>query len=488
MSLGVALTNARASLQTTARQIDISGRNIAGAGDPNYSRKVAHTSQLANGSPSVVLVTRAVDTGLIQRVLASNSSTSAQQAVLDAVDRLHETIGDTDSGTSPAATILALASALQTQANSPADRSLGPATVAAAEALVTSLTNATETVMATRIDADVGMATSVGRINDILGQLEPLNASIVNGTFSGQDVTGLLDQRDSLIAQLSEEIGVSTVHRADNGVAIFTESGVPLFETTARVVAFEASPALAPGVTGNTVYIDGVPVTGANATMPIRTGNLAGLASFRDEIAPAYQAQLDEMARGLIEAFAESDQSGGGGPDLAGLFTYAGGPTLPATGTLLSGLAASIRVNPAVIPAQGGSFDRVRDGGINGASYLYNATAAASYPDRLEQMIDEIGAARVFDAASALESGVSLGDFGTASVSWLEDLRQTTSVALEYQNTLLTRATDALSSASGVNMDDEYAKQLQLEQSYAASSKLIGIIKQLYDTLLGAVE
>ena len=30
MSLSVALTNARASLQTTARQIDISGRNIAG--------------------------------------------------------------------------------------------------------------------------------------------------------------------------------------------------------------------------------------------------------------------------------------------------------------------------------------------------------------------------------------------------------------------------------------------------------------------------
>jgi flagellar hook-associated protein 1 FlgK len=154
----------------------------------------------------------------------------------------------------------------------------------------------------------------------------------------------------------------------------------------------------------------------------------------------------------------------------------------------LSGIAASIRVNPAVIPSQGGSYDRVRDGGINGASYQYNATGATSFPDRLEQMMDELGAARAFDAAAAaLESGVSIGDFGTASISWLEDLRQTTSVALEYQNTLLTRATDALSSASGVNMDDEYAKQLQLEQSYAASSKLIGIIKQLYDTLLGAM-
>jgi flagellar hook-associated protein 1 FlgK len=487
MSLGVALTNARASLQTTAKQIDISGRNIAGADDPNYTRKIAQATQLANGSTGVAAVTRAVDFGLIQRVLASNSSTTAQQAVLDAVDRLHETIGDTNSGTSPAARTLALAGALQAQANSPADRSLAPATVAAAEALVTSLAGATETVMSTRIDADVAMATSVDRINDLLGQLAALNTSVVHGTISGQDVTAFLDQRDGVIAQLSEEIGVTTVQRTHNDIAVFTESGVPLFDTSARVVAFEPSPALAPGITGNTVFIDGVPVTGANATMPVRTGNLAGLARFRDEIAPAYQAQLDEMARGLVAAFAESDQSGGGGPDLAGLFTYSGGPALPATGTLLSGIAASIRVNPAVIPSQGGSYDRVRDGGINGASYQYNATAAASFPDRLEQMMDELAAARAFDVSAGLESGVSIGDFGTASISWLEDLRQTTSVALEYQNTLLTRATDALSSASGVNMDDEYAKQLQLEQSYAASSKLIGIIKQLYDTLLGAM-
>jgi flagellar hook-associated protein 1 FlgK len=146
-----------------------------------------------------------------------------------------------------------------------------------------------------------------------------------------------------------------------------------------------------------------------------------------------------------------------------------------------------LRVNPALDPSQGGTLDRLRDGGINGVDYRYNTTAAASFSDRLDGLIAEIGNARAFDSGAGLQSGVSVLDFGTASVAWLEDLRQATATGVAYQSTLLAHTTDALSNASGVNIDEEYAKQLQLEQSYAASSKLIGIIDQLFKTLLEAV-
>jgi flagellar hook-associated protein 1 FlgK len=103
-------------------------------------------------------------------------------------------------------------------------------------------------------------------------------------------------------------------------------------------------------------------------------------------------------------------------------------------------------------------------------------------------LIGQLDAGRAFDTATAIETGISVRGFGTASISWLEDLRQTTSIAVDYQSTLLSHASDALSNASGVNVDDEYAKQLQLEQSYAASSKLIAIINQIFDSLLAAVD
>ena len=55
------------------------------------------------------------------------------------------------------------------------------------------------------------------------------------------------------------------------------------------------------------------------------SGRLIGLAAVRDTYAVTYQNQLDEIARGLIEAFAESDQSASPSlPDAPGLFTYPG--------------------------------------------------------------------------------------------------------------------------------------------------------------------
>ncbi len=57
------------------------------------------------------------------------------------------------------------------------------------------------------------------------------------------------------------------------------------------------------------VTVDGVPITGASSPMAIQSGALAGLADLRDTVAPEYQAQLDQIAGGLVNAFAESDQS-----------------------------------------------------------------------------------------------------------------------------------------------------------------------------------
>ena len=485
MSLSVAFNNARTSLTTTAKQISVSGRNITGATDPNYARKTALQVTGADGSAHIVGVARATNLALFYRVIGTQSGASGQEALLSGIGRLATTIGDTADGASPAALVGALRNAVQGLADSPSSRSGAQAVVSAANDLVSALGTASDTILSVRAEADAAMADSVGTINDLLAKFTTLNTQIVHGTVNGADVTQAMDDRDAILGQLAEEIGVTVVMRSDNDIALYTDGGVTLFDRSPRSVAFAASNSLPAGTQGNAVFIDGVPVTGDSATMPLRAGRIAGLATLRDEVAPTYQTQLDEMARGLIGAFAEADQSGGGGPDLAGLFTWTGGPALPAPG--VPGLAARLSVNAAVDPAQGGSLDRLRDGGMNGADYSYNLAGMASFADRLTDVLEGLGAARSFDAAAGIGTGVSVLDFATASVGWLEQLRSTTSQSAEYQNTLLSRATEALSNATGVNVDDEYALQLQLEQAYSASSKLIAVLQQLFDQLLDAV-
>ncbi len=57
---------------------------------------------------------------------------------------------------------------------------------------------------------------------------------------------------------------------------------------------------------------------------PIQSGALAGYAELRDTLAPQYQAQLDQIAGGLIDAFAESAQTAPDYPDCAGPFHHDG--------------------------------------------------------------------------------------------------------------------------------------------------------------------
>ncbi len=483
MSLTAALHTARSSLQATSTQISVSGRNISGADDPAYSRKLATTTTTADGAARIPQISRAADAPLYTRMLDATARASGEQTMLEGLQRLAETIGDPELQQSPAAKIGAFATAVAQYANAPDDALFGQNVVTAGRDLADTLNTAASAVISVRRDADADMATSVARINHLLGQFSEFNSAVVAGTVLGTDVTDMLDKRDGVVAALSEELGVATIRRENNDLAIYTDSGVTLFEGHARTVSFEPTHIYLADTPGNAVTIDGVPVTSEAAGMPLRDGRLASLARLRDDVSATYQLQLDEIARGVITAFAELDQSGAGGPALAGVFD-AGDTTIPDAGT--AGVAGRFRLNPAVDPALGGSVELIRDGGINGAAYRYNGSSSAGFPDRLLDLAVANTSAQSFASESGLASPSGLADFASASVGWLESLRQSATIDAEYQASVLARSSEALSNATGVNLDDEYANQLQLERSYAASAKLISIIDELFKTLLAS--
>ncbi|MFY9290999.1 MAG: flagellar hook-associated protein FlgK [Methylorubrum rhodinum] len=488
MGLTLALNTARASLAATSNQIAVSARNVAGAGDPGYSRKIAALVGTGNGGV-VVSITRATDAALYARTLSANAASARGEALLDGLTDLARTVGDTTDPTSPAARFAGFEAALQAAANQPDSTELARAAIDSAKALAGSLNDAAGAVHAARARTDAGIADSVARINDLLGQFERANAAVTRGLALGADATDALDDRDRILTALSQEVGVTAIAREGGDVALYTDGGVPLFDRGARKVTFSATTTFAAGTTGAAVVIDGVPVTGANSPMPLASGRLAGLAAFRDEAAPAYEAQLDAMANGLIAAFAETDAIAPNGGPRAGLFTNGASALLPdgsAAGRL--GLAGRIAINAAVDPDRGGNVALLRTGGMNGTDYRDLAAGTdAAYAGRLRALVSGLTATRSFDASLGLGTSLSLADFAEGSAGWIEDLRKDASETASYQKTLLSRANEALSNVAGVNGDDETALTLQLERSYTASAKLISVVNDLLKTLLDAV-
>jgi flagellar hook-associated protein 1 FlgK len=216
---------------------------------------------------------------------------------------------------------------------------------------------------------------------------------------------------------------------------------------------------------------------------------LACYVTLRYTLSSQYHAQLDQIAGGLINAFAESDQSANPTfPPLPGLFTTPGATSLPAT-TAATGLAAAIEVNPNADPSSGGNATLLRDGGISNPgnpAYTYNSSGAAAYTGRIQELVGAASAARSFDPSAGLGASSSLTDYTNASVSWLQGENTHASNASSYQNALATQATSALSNATGVNLDAEMTKMLNLENAYASSAKLLTTVNSMFTALLQA--
>jgi flagellar hook-associated protein 1 FlgK len=243
---------------------------------------------------------------------------------------------------------------------------------------------------------------------------------------------------------------------------------------------------LQPGQPGGALRIDGIPFTGAQGAK--LGGALGGALQVRDVIAPSFGRQIDEVARGLIETFAEADQSSAASaPALAGLFTYSGGPGLPVAGVVVPGMARSIRVNPNGDPAQGGDLARLRDGNLSAPgnpSYNYNPSGATGFSGRLRQLAGDLSSARTFDVAAGLGTDKNLLQFATDSAGWLESERASAADDLQQKQVLSERAAGAWHSAVGINLDEELTTLMSLEKSFQASSRMISTVSAMFDALL----
>jgi flagellar hook-associated protein 1 FlgK len=483
--LSLAHDIAKSGIGFAARDTGVVSRNVVSANNPDASTKMLHGEWRPNGGVAASGVTRAVDMALFERSLNLASVEAAQTAVLAGVTRLSEQIGDPADMRSPAARLAEFKDRLQIYASEPYEQRLAAGAVQSAVEFANALMGASATVLDERRGVDQEIALAVEALNSRLSEFEQLNRSIVTGTLAGRDVTDWMDDRDALIREIAEIVDIRQIARANNDVVLTTQSGLVLFEKVPRDVSFDPSGNLTGYQAGNSVLIDGVPVTVQEA--PANPGGqLGGLLRVRDVEFTIFQRQLDELANGVIQAFAETDVATAGAlPPVAGLFTHAGGPGLPVSN---EGLALSLEVADAYNLEAGGDPRLLRDGGAGGPSYVANTSGASGYGERLLALIDAISEPRTFDAAAAIEPNGSIEEFATASAAWVEARRAAATSDAEMAATALQRTREAWHNVVGINLDDQLATLISLEQSYQASSRLLSVVDRLFDTLFAATD
>ena len=323
--------------------LDTVGQNVANASTPGYVEEqvqlgavgsVQHpgfdesASQMPGDGVEVAGVQRLSNTYLQQRSFTEQGNQgllSAQQTGLQAVQ---ENFPE-PSTTGISAQLTQFWQDWSTLANNPSDAATRSTLVEDATSLTSSL-NQTSTSLSTLSQQTVQSITStLTQVNRETGQIASLNQQILAGSGSGANasanVNELEDQRDELISQLSNQIGVNVTYNSDG---------------TAEVNA--GSEALVSGVTSQTLSLatGGPPyslLSGQDgSTFQPTSGELAGSLSVVNQYVPGYQASLDQVAQSLMGSVNHLMSTG---YDLNG---NQGSPFFLGTG------ASDIKVNPAV--------------------------------------------------------------------------------------------------------------------------------------------
>jgi flagellar hook-associated protein 1 FlgK len=485
MSLASALSTAQSIFTNSGTQSAVSAKNIANAQNPDYTRRSAMVVTGGNGA-IIGDITRSYSEPLLRQTIASSSIASGQRTVLDGLTEIKNLMGGNNNELSPAKLIAAFRNNLDAFAGKANDTGIGIAFISSARDVAAGLNIASDKLQQIRKDADDQIKQNVTDLNALLAKFETVNNQVKNAVSSGTDPNDSLDERDGLVKKISEIVGVTSYTRGGNDMVLYTTDGTTLFEAVPRKVTFQQTAAFDAATNGNGVYIDGVALKAGDSGNTTAKGSLQAHMQIRDKIAPTFQSQLDEIARGLITSFAETGPTGALAPR-TGLFTYkdAAGvqqTAIPAAGTIVPGLASKIFVNPVVVPPAG-TPDKVRDGGINGATYVVN-TGGSSYGDLLDKYNQNLTGPMVFDTDTEIADAPDVLSFAADSMGWLEQLRSTATAADETKTAMLSRSLEAFSSNTGVSLDEELSLLLDIEQSYKAGAKLMSTVDDMMKALL----
>ena len=475
MSLTAAMKTAQSSFSNVGLQSAVASKNIANASNPNYARRAAVLATASSGA-SVVETQRAQNEALLKQNLLSISKSSGQDTLLSGLTQMKMMLGGEDYELSPSTYLAKLRDNLQTFADKPNEVSLAETVVSDAVDVANSLNSTSLALQKARAEADADIDTSVTELNRLLSEFQTYNDKVRQGTAAGTDVNDALDQRDKLLTDISSIIGVTTVTRTNNDLALYTSDGTVLFETVPRTVSFQPTTTYTATVEGNQILIDGVPVQAGTGGNTSARGSLPALLQLRDNTAPTFQAQLDEISRGLINMFSENGDDG--------LFVRNGvavGDDLTVA-AVVPGLSTVIKVNPDVITGQGGNAMLLRDG-IN---TTYNLNGDASFSDLLNSYTTAFETPTTFAPEAAIDTTGTILAFSTGSVGWLEQTRSAATTASDDKNALLGRTQEALQNVTSVSLDEELSLLLDLEQSYKASAKLVSAVDEMITSLLQA--
>lgn len=290
--------------------------------------------------------------------------------------------------------------------------------------------------------------TTISQINLLGNQIATLNEQIRAGAVGGGAPNTLLDQRDTLVRDLSQLTNVTTSQQSDGTINVFA-SNFPIV-TGDHARAFPTSFDAATQT-----------VTDGQNTFPVRGGALLGQLQTINRIDKS-KTELDTLANTMRTQFNALYQTGTNSAGLTGqnFFNDVTPPT-PQSGAIDFDLAAGIAADPNAIAS--GTTGAAGDGGLALAmSQLRDVKLAALGTKTFQQFHS--------DNVTAIATEIDQADANAETFS-----------------SILNQIEAQTEAVSGVNMDEEMSDLMRYQRSYQAAARVLTIMDQVTEDIINMV-
>jgi flagellar hook-associated protein 1 FlgK len=384
-----------------------------------------------------------------------------------------------------------------------------------------------------RNDLNLRIQSEVTTINRTAAEIDDLNHQISNVLTRGVSANDLLDRRDQLVSELSGKIGLQITTQDNGSVSLYVGSRALVDETGVN----ELSTAI---ISGDPNGMVNVVWKESGASAEISSGELNGYLTARDVLIPGVAADLDTLARGLINAVNAVHRTGLGLDGSTGItgsttFTgalatngsvtingtqidlYAGDDLTSIVGRLnaqetTTGVHASVSANRLVLAPSGTNGQTVKiDADPDGVLYdmgilndFFSGTGADDIA--LSSAVENNNGAIAASASGApgdnttalallnlrnqktLANGTrSFDDFYQEFVSDLGTDSEAAVHQNDNQDYLLDQIDNLRDAVSGVSLDEEMTDLMKYQRSYEMAAKIIATADEMLDTLLKMV-
>jgi flagellar hook-associated protein 1 FlgK len=301
------------ALQAFQQAIEVTSNNVANASTPGYDEESIELDTALPQNAGGFAIGSGVDVAGVQRAYSQAAATqlNTSQSTLSQLTSLQNYTSQIDNlfGT----TAGGLTTALQTYysgwsavADDPASAPAREALLGDANALAANLNSTSSQLQGLNSDVNTRITADVNQINSIGTQISTLNTQIAQSTGSGQAPNQLLDQRDQLVSNLSQLVGVTTTSNTDGSINVYLGNGQPLvldqntYQLSTVPNQFNASQ----------LEVASTASDGASISSSITSGDLGGLLSARTQAIDPALNQLGQIATAVAQT-ANTQQASG---------------------------------------------------------------------------------------------------------------------------------------------------------------------------------